>query len=149
MNIHRATPEDLTTAETLVHEYYAAVQVQKRDTPEEIVQYVTAADAGFWIASIDGIPAGCVALRPLPAVVHAAECKRLYVRPQFRRHGLASALLHALEAHATASGYRWVYLDSKDDLRDAVQLYTQCGYTFCDRYNNNPQATIFMRKQLV
>ena len=149
MNIRRATPKDLTAAEMLVHEYYAAAHVQQHDSTDELMGYVTAAKAGFLIAVIDGTPAGCVALRPLPALLHAAECKRLYVRPQFRRHGLASALLQALEEHAMASGYRWVYLDSKDDLRDAVRLYTKRGYAFCDRYNSNPQATIFLRRELL
>jgi hypothetical protein len=30
----------------------------------------------------------------------------------------------------------------------AIRLYDQLGYERCDRYNDNPQATIFMRKRL-
>ena len=149
MNIHRATLDDLATAQSLLHEYYAAVDVQKRDTPRELRDYITATGAGFWIVQVDGISAGCIALRPLPGLLHAAECKRLYVRPSYRGLGLAAALLNALETHAKLSGYDWLYLDSTDDLKAAVCLYLQRGYAPCERYNSNPQATIFLRKYLL
>ena len=148
MNIHRATLDDLAIAHALVHEYYGAIGVQKRDTPRELVDYIVGKGAGFWIAFVDAAPAGCVALRPLLTHARAAECKRLYVRPPFRGRGLASALLDALEEHATYRGFEWLYLDSTDDLRAAIRLYTQRGYAPCDRYNSNPQATIFLRKRL-
>ena len=41
-----------------------------------------------------------------------------------------------------------VYLDTKDDLVGAIKLYDRLGYERCARYNDNPQATIFMRKRL-
>jgi GNAT superfamily N-acetyltransferase len=42
-----------------------------------------------------------------------------------------------------------LYLDTKDDLDPAIRFYQRHGYKRCGRYNNNPQATIFMRKRLV
>jgi len=44
-------------------------------------------------------------------------------------------------------GYEWLYLDTKDDLENAIRFCKRHGYECCDRYNSNPQATIFMRKQ--
>lgn len=131
-----------------MQEYYEAVGVVKRDTPEEIAAYLTDPNCGMWIAYFAGTPAGCVVLRPLAVFNHAAECKRLYVRPQFRGTGIAGAMLDTMEEHALASGIEWIYLDSKDDLRDALRLYTHRGYKTCERYNDNPQASIFMRKSL-
>jgi GNAT superfamily N-acetyltransferase len=75
--------------------------------------------------------------------------KRLYVRPPFRRHGLAQQLLNVLERFAVAHGDEWLYLDTNDALHAAVAFYERNGYARCDRYNDNPQATIFMRKRLI
>ena len=63
--------------------------------------------------------------------------------------GLSQALMRALEDHAAQAGHTSVYLDTKDDLHAAIRLYDQLGYERCERYNDNPQATIFMRKRLV
>ena len=87
-------------------------------------------------------------LRPLPTIEAATECKRLYVRPQFRGRGIAEALLDAMEEYALEKAAEWVYLDSKDDLKDALRIYVRRGYQPCERYNDNPQATVFLRKRL-
>ena len=146
--IVRASLDRHGDAHLLMQEYYEAVGVLKRDSPEEIVAYLTEITSALWIAYVAGAPAGCVVLRPLAVFDHAAECKRLYVRPWFRGLGIAGALLDAMEEHAQSLGTDWIYLDSKDDLRDALHVYTRRGYEACARYNDNPQATIFMRKSL-
>ena len=148
MNIVRASIDQLADAELLLDEYYRALEVVKRDTPEEIATYLSDRSSGLWIAYAEGLPAGCVVLRPLPLIPAAAECKRLYVRQQCRGRGIAEALLCAMEEYALAQAAEWIYLDSKDDLRDALRIYTRRGYQACERYNDNPQATIFLRKQL-
>jgi hypothetical protein len=53
-----------------------------------------------------------------------------------------------MEGYAREMGWAWVYLDSKDDLREALRIYLRRGYVRCDRYNDNPQATVFLRKEL-
>jgi len=74
--------------------------------------------------------------------------KRLYVQPAHRGLGIAASLLESLHGYAKAAGYEWLYLDSKDDLKVAHAFYETRGYVRCPRYGDNPQATIFMRKQL-
>ena len=85
---------------------------------------------------------------PLPAMGPAGEVKRLYVRPAFRRRGIAQKLLENLERFALDRGAKWLHLDTNDDLRAAITFYEGSGYVRCPRYNDNPQATIFMRKRL-
>jgi GNAT superfamily N-acetyltransferase len=148
MKIIRATPSQSVEAERLLNEYYEAVEVVKRDTPAAIADYLSDESSGLWIAYVDDFPAGCVVLRPLPTVEAATECKRLYVQPQFRGHGIADALLDAMEEYALEKAAEWVYLDSKDDLKDALRIYVRRGYQPCERYNDNPQATVFLRKRL-
>jgi ribosomal protein S18 acetylase RimI-like enzyme len=91
---------------------------------------------------------GCIALRPLPRFEHSGEVKRLYVRPESRGRYIADGLLKALEDYAVDAGYRTLYLDTKDDLVAAIRFYHRHGYEDCERYNENPQATIFMHKDL-
>jgi GNAT superfamily N-acetyltransferase len=148
MEIVRASLAQISDARLLLEEYYEAVDVVKRDSPEEIAGYLSDEEAGLWIAYAEGVPVGCVVLRPLLAVEAATECKRLYVRREFRGRGIAEALLDAMEEYALDRGVGWVYLDSYDDLRAAIRIYLRRGYGACERYNDNPQATIFLRKDL-
>ena len=148
MEILRASLAHRATAELLLTEYYQAIGVEKRDPPEVITAYLSEDDSALWIAFVEGEPAGCVVLRPLGSTRQAAECKRLYVRPCFRGRGIAEALLATMEEYALSSSLQWVYLDSKDDLTAALRLYMRRGYQACMRYNDNPQATVFLRKEL-
>ena len=79
----------------------------------------------------------------------ASECKRLYVKPAARGNHIADRLLDAQEEFARSVGVEWIYLDSYDDLKAAIALYERRGYERCERYNDNPQATLFMRKRIV
>jgi len=146
--IHRATTADLGHARQLLHEYFDAIGVVLRDDDDAIHAFLSDPTSAMWIAYVDGAPAACVAMRPLDEVAGATECKRLYVTPAFRRLGLADLLMAALETRAAEVGHDVVYLDTKDDLIGAIKLYDRLGYERCPRYNDNPQATIFMRKRL-
>jgi hypothetical protein len=41
-----------------------------------------------------------------------------------------------------------MYLDSKPEFSAAIALYRRRGYVECTRYNDNAQATVFLRKSL-
>lgn len=146
MKIVRATIADKADAHELLNEYYEAIAVMHRDTQDDIERFLSDRSAGMWIAYVNRAPAGCVVLRPLASIAAAMECKRLYVRPDFRGHGLAEALLDAMEGEASARAMDWIYLDSNDTLKAALRLYEKRHYQPCERYNDNPQATVFMRK---
>jgi GNAT superfamily N-acetyltransferase/DNA-binding MarR family transcriptional regulator len=132
----------------LLQEYYEAVSVVQRDTPEAIQKIIDDPDSGAWLAYLDEKAVGCVVLRKLGSVPFAGECKRLYVQPIARGHGIADQLLDAQEDFARSKGLRWIYLDSYDDLKVAIALYRKRGYVSCERFNDNPQATVFLRKQI-
>jgi ribosomal protein S18 acetylase RimI-like enzyme len=148
-SIRRATHDDLPIVFELVKEYFEAVDVWVRDTESEFSDYLNGDDRGVWLALAGKEPVGCIVLHPAGGVPGSGEIKRLYVRPAYRRQGLAEGLLQAVEDFAAkTAGYEWLYLDSKDDLVTAVRFYERHGYERCDRYNANPQATVFMRKAL-
>lgn len=135
-------------AQAILHEYYEAVHVVQRDKPASMKELVDAPGSGMWLAYLEDEVVGCVVLRKLASIPRASECKRLYVKPAARGNRIADALLEAQEAFARDQGVEWIYLDSYDDLKTAIALYQRRGYQQCVRYNNNPQATLFMRKHL-
>jgi ribosomal protein S18 acetylase RimI-like enzyme len=148
-SIRRASPDDLYNAFALVKEYFEMVGVWLRDTESEFCDYLVGNDRGVWLAFAGSEPVGCIALHPLASRARSGEIKRLYVKQAYRRQGLAERLLNALEEFAAkTTRYEWLYLDTKDDLVTAIRFYELRGYKGCERYNSNPQATIFMRKSL-
>jgi len=83
-----------------------------------------------------------VLYRSLESIPHAAECKRLFVLPEFRGRSIASHLMDAIEDAARAAGLRWLYLDSKDDFQAAIAMYRR-RLRECERYNDNPEPQSF------
>jgi len=130
----------------LLQEYYEAVSVIQRDTPAAIRKIIDTPCSGMSLAYLGEKAVGCVVLRTLGSIPFAGECKRLYVQPAVRRHRIADKLLDAQEDFARNNGLRWIYLDSYDDLKVAIALYRKRGYVSCERYNDNPQATVFLCK---
>lgn len=137
---------DFEQACAIIEEYSDAIDVTVRDDPKAVRKYLELG-SGLWLAKSNNQIVGCIAVRPLPQIAGACEVKRLYVKPEFRKHGIADRLLNALHEYA-ATSYEWAYLDSKDDLQAAIKFYLRNGYENCERYNDNPQATIFMRRKL-
>jgi GNAT superfamily N-acetyltransferase len=146
IRIERATRVD--EAYEIVQEYYAAVDVVVREDAEEFAREYFGPGSGIWLASEDESTVGCIALRPLQRFEQSGEVKRLYVKPESRGRRIADLLLKELEEYALEAGYRTLYLDTKDDLVTAIRFYERHGYEHCERYNENPQATIFMKKDL-
>lgn len=108
------------------------------------------------IAKIDGRVAGTVQLDcdTPPNQLHRAEVSKLLVHPEFRRRGLARALMIALEAHAIHCGRSLLTLDTAG--AEAEALYLSLGYAIAGAipgYARNPlhdrlDSTIYMYKAL-
>ncbi len=81
-----------------------------------------------FMASLDGEPCGCLALDERDATTGIV--KRLYVKPTFRGHGVARALMDDLLAVARERGYTRVILDTnREQLAAAYKLYLSMGFT--------------------
>lgn len=146
--ISRASSSEVDEAFGFVQEYYAAVRVQVREDLDEFGEQYFSQDAGVWLARVDGEVVGCVGMRRLRDCPGCAEIKRMYLRAPYRGQGIADSLLDALEDYARAAGYRWLYLDTAADMAAAARFYERRGFVRCEPYNENPQAAIFMRKEL-
>lgn len=146
--VRRAAVADAADVFAIVEEYYDAVSVTVRDDRASLMNYLTRSDCGIWLAFADDSAVGCILYHPLAELPLAGEIKRLYVQPACRGRGLAQLLHDDVEQFAVGRGDRWLYIDTHDGLRSAIAFYERNGYRRCARYNDNPQATIFMRKPL-
>lgn len=80
------------------------------------------------------LPVACGAWK---AVDHeTAEIKRIYVRSECRRKGIASAVIRALEEDAAASGRRKMILETAVDTTGSHSLYLSLGYKQRDYYGS-------------
>jgi len=148
LSIGRVPAKDTEAALNIIEEYYEAAGVIARDTKDDFARIYFCSGAGIWLAFLEDHIVGCIALRSLRAFPDSGEVKRLYVQPQHRGSGIAAALYQALELFARECGYQSLYLDTTDEMVAAQRFYSALGYKSAPRYNDNPQATIFMRKEL-
>jgi GNAT superfamily N-acetyltransferase len=146
--VYKATEKQAELAYAIVLEYYEAASVVVREDREKFEKEYFGERAGVWLAEAEGRIVGCVALRRLLAMADGGEIKRMYVRPEYRGKGVSRLLLAALEQYASKSGYRWLYLDTAASMKAAANFYRREGFAECERYNENPQATLFMKKAL-
>lgn len=94
------------------------------------------------LAWVDGVLAGCCALRPFDAsdYANAAEMKRLFVRRSFRGLGVGRMLTEGILDAARSAGYSCILLDTLDDMESARALYEDLGFVEIPPYYHNPHA---------
>jgi putative acetyltransferase len=92
------------------------------------------------LARVDGEPAGCCAMRPLPGsdYPNACEMKRLYVRPALRGLRLGRQLVEQTLVLAQQAGFSTMLLDTLSDMEAARALYQDCGFVEIAPYYHNP-----------
>jgi putative acetyltransferase len=125
------SPHDLATIRRLFEEYARSltVDLSVQGFEEEVrtLPGLYARPAGaLLLGRVRGRVAGCVALRPGPG--RSGELKRLFVRPNFRRAGLGSALLEAVVRGARKRGYDSLVLDTLPEMERAHRLYERRGF---------------------
>ena len=139
------TPPQWQEAALIVREYGQSLGVdlafQQFEAEVADLQQAYAAPQGVLLTAwVDGVLAGCGALRPLPEADYpnACEMKRLYVRKAFRRFGLGRVLAQALIDHGVRAGYSCMLLDTLDDMEAARGLYSSLGFEEIPPFYFNP-----------
>ena len=88
----------------------------------------TADDIAVFYVAFDGErPVGTGALRAIDDV--HGEIKRMYVDPDYRGSGAASAILRTLEDDARARGWDRLVLETGDTMLPAQRFYAREGYS--------------------
>lgn len=142
-----ASGDEIDTLRGMIREYAQAlgVDLQFQHIDRELADLpgeYAAPRGSLLLARVDGMPAGCCALRPLDACDYpnAAEMKRLYVRKPFRGFGLGRQLAEASLDAARQAGYACVLLDTLSDMEAARALYEELGFESIPPYYHNPIA---------
>ena len=142
-----ATVSDLVAVRDIFTEYAGTLNVALdfqgfEDELAALPGDYAAPRGALLLARVDGVVAGCCALRPLDNsdYTNAAEMKRLYVRKAFRGFGLGRQLSEAILDEARRAGYSCVLLDTLDEMEAARALYEDLGFEEIPPYYHNPHA---------
>lgn len=101
----------------------------------------------LYIAFVDQIPAGCVALRPYNEF--SCEMKRLFVRPEFRGYGIGHQLTEKIIEDSKEIGYKHILLDTLSSLKNSISIYKQLGFYEIEPYYHNPlENAVYMQLDL-
>ncbi|MDP7030464.1 MAG: GNAT family N-acetyltransferase [Phycisphaerales bacterium] len=129
--IRYATSEDIPVLRELFEAGVYEGQVHINDTGADIEQLHEAyfsqdAEGCFWVAVRDSEIAGMIGVQRLDDSV--AEMRRLRVRPQYRRQGIASALMEHAIRFCRDRDYLKVVLDVRVERQPAIQLFEKFGF---------------------
>ena len=115
--------------------YYAAVdELQRRyggtDDDEHLSMDELAPPRGLFVVARQLThPVGGVGVRPIgDPTQHLGEIKRLWVRPDLRRGGVAAQLMVVIEARARSLGLRQLYLETGPRQPEAIAFYPKTGW---------------------
>ncbi|HAO06570.1 GNAT family N-acetyltransferase [Chryseobacterium gambrini] len=81
---------------------------------------------------VDEIPAACGAFKKFDE--ETVEIKRMYTNPDFRKRGLATAIVKELEFWAKELNYTKAVLESSLEQNEALSVYEKSGYTRIPNY---------------
>ena len=101
----------------------------------------------FFVTRHDGVPAGCGGVQFFD--LEYGELKRMFVRPQFRRLGLAKLMLEHLEAYSLEHNISLLWLETGIHQKEAIGLYERMGYRSrppFGEYTNDPLSVFFEKK---
>jgi putative acetyltransferase len=105
-------------------------------------------DVRLFVARRDGLAVGIAALVLGAPEAGEAELKRMFVAPEARGAGVATALLAALETTAVGLGVTRLVLETGPRQPDAIALYEKHGYRAIPNfgpYINDPLSLCFAK----
>lgn len=101
------------------------------------------------ICFVDGSAIGCGAIKKYDALL--AEIKRMFVRPEYRGHGIGLAILKELEIWAAELNFSACILETGKKQTSAISLYKKAGYSVTNNYGQyeNIEYSVCMRKPIL
>ncbi|MNG74525.1 tRNA(Met) cytidine acetyltransferase TmcA [compost metagenome] len=95
-------------------------------------QFLVAREQGRLIAAIGYVPYDHRFAQLDYHAVRAVEVVRLFVHPEYRRHGLAAALFATLRENAAHAGVECLYLHTHPFLPGAIAFWERQGFVVVD-----------------
>lgn len=90
---------------------------------------------------------GTVAIRDLGE--RKGEIKSLYLLNEYQGQGLGRQLFDLAMGEAKKAGFSEIYLDTIGaNSQKAIEMYKRAGFTYTEKYNDNPVADVYMKLKL-
>lgn len=83
---------------------------------------------GYWVAEANGKIVGGAGLAPLSGEEGVCEMQKLYFNSDVKGMGMGRRMIAYIIAQATKMGYQSCYIETLDELKDAVRLYEAFGF---------------------
>ncbi|MCM7179394.1 hypothetical protein LNGFDJGK_01633 [Enterobacter hormaechei] len=83
---------------------------------------------GYWVAEANGVVVGGAGLAPLEGEEGICEMQKLYFKSEFQGMGLGRRMIAFIISQASEMGYHSCYLETLEELRNAVGLYEAFGF---------------------
>ena len=119
INLVALLDQDLKIRDGEDHAFYN--QYNKTDKIKHVIVYYE-----------NDVAVGCGAFREKES--DAVEIKRMYVKPEYRKRGIAAAVLKELELWAAELNYTYTILETGKKQPEAIALYQKSGYTIIPNY---------------
>lgn len=132
------TPQQIEDARTLIREFfnYAMTidkEAGKAATFQGLEEELQAPPGAYGpprgcllVAYLDSLPASCVGFRQHDD--ETTEVKRMFVRPDFRGHGIGALLVGQLITRARSMQYRRIILGTHPSTKAAQKIYHNLGF---------------------
>lgn len=127
---------DLAIRDGKDHAFFA--QYNKLDSIKHVV-----------VAFENEIPAGCGAIKMFDQ--QTMEVKRMFVMPEFRKKGIARAVLNELERWTAELGFETCMLETGKRQPEAISLYKTSGYELIPNYGQymGVETSVCFRKNVI
>ncbi len=117
------------------------------DELEKYKQYNEFKDPHFVLLMEDGDEAiACASYRKFDD--ESVEFKRVYVKREYRKRGIAYRLIRELEKDVTERGFKYSYIVTGKNNHAAIGLYEKLGYFKIDKFGQfkDDETVICMKK---
>ena len=100
------------------------------------------------IAYRDKSAVGCGCFKQIDDT--SAELKRMFVKPDERKHGIGSSILSELEIWAKERGFLYAVLETANKQHESIALYKKAGFSIIPNYGEyiGKEISVCMKKKL-
>lgn len=122
------------------------------ESTDHLSELFSAPGAAYFVVHEKNITGGGAGIYPTSGLPEdTCELAKMYLAPSFRKKGYANILMHRCIEKAREFGYKFMYLETMPELKDAIAFYKKTGFHFLDKPMGNSGHTgcdLWMKMEL-
>jgi putative acetyltransferase len=104
------------------------------DTTDDLFHLFKKSGSVYFIAEIDNKVVGGGGIFPTEGLPSdTCELVKMYLLPEARGLGIAKVIIEKCILFAKEMGYKYIYLESMPELKNALSLYEKFGWKYLDK----------------